>query len=757
MNKFISFSLLVISFFVSQAHAQLVVEELKAKSPLDLPGKKTAASKASNTLVQQKRAELEYRWSDCVGLAKTNLKKYSVIKQWVMVSYLTCATEQSAAGKYIPQLQTAVKAFDKDPEMKWEGPWRDSLKEAAVNARLLLLESLLKSDQKAAWAEVETLLSSPDLIDKSQMAVVYMHAGELAQAKAQLKAAQNFYEESLLRQETRVARDKLNSVMFALGQTKSEIDNAKSNEGSEQLSEAEERFETRVKSAAKDNDNISLLEDCVSYLLSYPNGKRAKWAHDKVTDIYLNLSEKGSDSQFVGTRDQALKTILKSDSSRLSDWARILHRRGEFVGSLQLAEKALQSQSASANAAVLLYIAGRSAEFTGAYVKAQKYFEIYLSQHSAAEDAVEVAFRLALTHLRQSQASSAIAVFEKLLLMKRNDRYELSSMYWMVRSLQATNNPRALTLTDEILQKYPFSYYGLRLALERSSGKLNWPTALEQKQVLKGSYFMLSFEKKVLTRMNLLAENNWLREAYVEATLLPTPRDAQAKVLLAQKLNHLEIYPGAIRLINEAGDINPELRSLDVINLSLPSPHQLLVETEAVKQNLNPILVKSLIRQESAFGPYAVSSSKAYGLMQLIGPTAQEVAGEIGLQNLKMPNEVFHPEINVRMGSYYISKMITQFGGNVPLGLAAYNAGPQRMKNFVKSRIEVQGQMEKASSDPWDEMWFDEVPWFETSFYVKAILRNSIMYKLAEKARAPSPDQRLVSFGPVLWADLVLK
>lgn len=755
MKKAKIFFILTLSLVALNSPAQLVVEPFQAKSPVDLRAKKVSP-KVPSTLVLQKKAQTEERWSDCISQAKVNLKKHAVIKQWVMASYLVCAKEHAdSSAKNINSLQLAIKAFDKDLEMQSQGPWKDSLFSAMIDARIALLLASVKTDSKMAWEQVEILLSHASLLDKSQIATIYLKAGELAQAKAQLKAAQNFFEESLSRQESRSVRDKLNSVLFALGEVKNEA--SKSVDSPERITEEEEKFETRVRSANKESDNLALLDDCVVYLLSYPNGRRAKWAHDKVTDIYLNLFDKSSDGNSSEVREQALRTILKADASRLADWAKILHRRGEFLGSLQLAEKALQTQGSSANAAVLLYIAGRSAQFTGAYAKAQKYFETYIAQHPAAEDVAEVHFRLALSHLRQAQASSAIAVFEKLLLLKKSDRYELSSLYWMVRSLQATNNPRALTLTDEILKKYPFSYYGLRLALERASGKLVWPTALEQKQTLKGNYYLLGFEKKAFSRMNLLAENSWLKEAYAEAMVLPTPRDAQAKVLLAQKLSHLEIYPGAIRLINEAGDLDPELRSLDVINLSLPDPHRSIVEGEASRQKLNPILIKSLIRQESAFGPYAISSSKAYGLMQLIGPTAQEVAGEIGLQNLKMPDQVFHPEINVKMGSYYISKMINQFGGNVPLGLAAYNAGPQRMKYFVKARPEVQIQTQKASSDAWDEMWFDEVPWFETSFYVKAILRNSIMYKLAEKAREPQPDQRLVSFGPVLWADLVLK
>jgi len=193
-----------------------------------------------------------------------------------------------------------------------------------------------------------------------------------------------------------------------------------------------------------------------------------------------------------------------------------------------------------------------------------------------------------------------------------------------------------------------------------------------------------------------------------------------------------------------------------VITLTLPQIYKDLIQEQAIRQKLSPYLVRSLIRQESAFGPRATSTSNAYGLMQLIGPTAQEVATELGLRGISIPEDVFMPENNIQMGTYYIAKMIKQFAGHVPLGLAAYNAGPHRLKLFVEARKEVSDQMQKYSSDPLDEMWFDELPWYETSFYVKAILRNAILYQLAEKASAKDPDQRRVQFGSVLWANLVL-
>ncbi len=255
--------------------------------------------------------------------------------------------------------------------------------------------------------------------------------------------------------------------------------------------------------------------------------------------------------------------------------------------------------------------------------------------------------------------------------------------------------------------------------------------------------------------MSLLARNSWNQEASLEAQEIPTPFETSAKVLFAKSLVDAQIFPPAIRLINEAIDKDPDMGALDVVSLSLPLIFKDSIEAQAKARKLNPLLVRSLIRQESAFGVKALSTSNALGLMQLIPPTAEEVASDLGLKDIVIPDDIFRPEINIQMGTYYLARMIKQFAGNVPLGLAAYNAGPTRMQKFVRERKEVQEMLTRPSSDPLDEMWFDEIPWFETSFYVKAILRNTLLYRLLEASGSKDPDQRRVKVSSVLWKDLI--
>lgn len=126
---------------------------------------------------------------------------------------------------------------------------------------------------------------------------------------------------------------------------------------------------------------------------------------------------------------------------------------------------------------------------------------------------------------------------------------------------------------------------------------------------------------------------------------------------------------------------------------------------------LDPALVLAVIRAESSGKPEAVSPAGARGLMQLMPPTAQEVAERAGIP-YSGPDALFDPELNVRLGTLYLARMRRQFGGDRYLFLAAYNAGPGHIRRLREKNPNL------AS---W-ELVALEAP-DETRVYVRRVLR----------------------------------
>ena len=102
---------------------------------------------------------------------------------------------------------------------------------------------------------------------------------------------------------------------------------------------------------------------------------------------------------------------------------------------------------------------------------------------------------------------------------------------------------------------------------------------------------------------------------------------------------------------------------------------QSYIEEAATKERLEPALLRALIRVESNFNHKAVSRVGARGLMQLMPFTAEELGNKKAL-------DAKNPRANILAGARYLRSMINKFQGDVPLAIAAYNAGPNAVKKY---------------------------------------------------------------------------
>ncbi len=148
-----------------------------------------------------------------------------------------------------------------------------------------------------------------------------------------------------------------------------------------------------------------------------------------------------------------------------------------------------------------------------------------------------------------------------------------------------------------------------------------------------------------------------------------------------------------------------------------PKPYWTDLRKYSQLNGLDPYLVASLIRQESEFNPMAVSRANAVGLMQLLPSVGKRVAKEIKLKGYN-PSQLYTPTVNLQLGTHYFKSMVDKYGGQLEYALAAYNAGTDRVGDWLG-----QGHYRDAQE------FVESIPFTETREYVQAILRNETLYQ----------------------------
>lgn len=219
--------------------------------------------------------------------------------------------------------------------------------------------------------------------------------------------------------------------------------------------------------------------------------------------------------------------------------------------------------------------------------------------------------------------------------------------------------------------------------------------------------------------LNAVGFDDWAVEE-VERVLQSAPSSprlnlAKARVFRTRKQN-LQALLAMQKPYPDYAQMKPEELSREEWDTFYPLAYWDAITREARAQSLDPYRVAAFIRQETVFEPRAVSRANAYGLMQLIMDTAQRIARRIGVTPPASVEELFEPQLNIKLGTAYLRQQLDTYG-RVEYAAAAYNAGPTRAARW---KLELPAEIDE---------WAEAVPFRETRQYVQGIIRNTLQYQ----------------------------
>jgi len=155
----------------------------------------------------------------------------------------------------------------------------------------------------------------------------------------------------------------------------------------------------------------------------------------------------------------------------------------------------------------------------------------------------------------------------------------------------------------------------------------------------------------------------------------------------------------------------------DDLQLRFPLAYSDLFASAATQLDVSQQLLFAIARQESAFMHDVRSSAGALGLMQLMPATGRETATRAGMRI--NDQDLLRPEVNIALGSRYLAQLLEDFNGNRAVAAAAYNAGPGRVRQWLR----------QTSSNPLPlDAWIETIPFTETRNYVQNVLSFSVIY-----------------------------
>lgn len=329
-------------------------------------------------------------------------------------------------------------------------------------------------------------------------------------------------------------------------------------------------------------------------------------------------------------------------------------------------------------------------------------------------------WNLGYTYFLAGRHQDALRAFDRYIAAYPDGDWKTNSLFWSAKILdRAGRTAERDAKAGQIAVEYPFSYYAYR-------AKELWPNVATGFSPSEGGVTFPELpvpDDPQFDTVRELLEIGLARDATREMKRIAArhPDSAGVQFMLAdvyvrggEPLKANATLQRNFRQFVRHGGANIPRRFWEIL---FPLPYWDTIRGEAEKRSLDPYLVASIIRQESAFEPATVSNAGAVGLMQIMPEEASRIASAGGLGDVTR-EALFDPATNIAVGAAEYSQKLLSMNGNHTLAIAAYNAGPEP----------VQRWMARTPIDDIDQ-FIESIPYAETRLYVKTVNRNRNEYR----------------------------
>jgi soluble lytic murein transglycosylase-like protein/TolA-binding protein len=421
-------------------------------------------------------------------------------------------------------------------------------------------------------------------------------------------------------------------------------------------------------------------------------------------------------------------------------------REEQLTKARQLLKDFVAQYSWSAWADNALYEIATSLKNLRQYEDAIKVYNQLTEQYAKSDLVDDALWDIGWCYFKLGRYQDSITSFQTFVTKFPKSNYVGQAQYWVGKIYEKQNElVRAQEIYDKIIREHQW-YYSIR-AIERSqvlfvsenigvNDNIDISNYRRIKATSDNSLWR-DMERLDSPRARELIASKAFDDAITEleslAKLALDPERSEGKGAGKQNLKQIyynlilsrqkekqfyKAYIDGFKLFQLSDLKNKDNASpTEAYKLIYPFYFQDIINKYSKEYNIDPLFVISMIREESGYDADAISHAGAYGLMQIMPVTGEDVAQRLKINSFE-PKMLFEPEINIQIGTWYMKNLMDTFDNNHALVSGAYNGGQGRMKQWL----------EELNLSDMDE-FIEDIPIDETRRHIKKVMDSYYIYK----------------------------